>query len=228
MSTASEPRMTFRLAGVLLAVGCAIFAVGVLRYALLPSDLGLPADQSSYQNALKEATSRTAEMMLAGKVIFFGDLLVAAAALALLSRRRYVGVDLERVGWALVFVSFLPAFVFDSLMGSALPHLATDAPGSFVAFKSWFDFQFAAGNIPFGIGAALVFLADARSPGPTLPSVVDYLAIAVCCIALIGGLGYVLGLFVGWQLNGPPLLLAAIALGALGIQIARRERAGME
>jgi hypothetical protein len=44
----------------------------------------------------------------------------------------------------------------------------------------------------------------------------------VAVLALVGGVGYVLGLFVGWQFNGPPLLLAGIALGALGIQIARR------
>src|ERR1700694_2600694 len=204
MSTASPPRVTFRLAGLLLAFGCAVFAVGVLRYALLPSDLGLPADQSSYQNALKEATSRTAEMMLAGRVIFVGDILVAAAALALLSRRRYLGVDLERVGWALVFVSFLPAFVFDSLMGSALPHLATDAPGSFAAFKSWFDFHVAAGNIPVGIGGGLGFSADARSARPTLPPVADYVAVAVCGITLIGGLGSVVWVVCGGEVNRPP------------------------
>src|ERR1700694_435078 len=217
MSTASPPRVTFRLAGLLLAFGCAVFAVGVLRYALLPSDLGLPADQSSYKTALKEAPSRTAEMMLAGRVIFVGDILVAAAALALLSRRRYLGVDLERVGWALVFVSFLPAFVFDSLMGSALPHLATDAPGSFAAFKSWFDFQFAAGNIPFGIGGALVFFADARSARPTLPPVADYVALAVCGLTLIGGLRHVGGAVVGGQLNGPPLPPGGVALWSLGV-----------
>src|SRR5207244_3397303 len=99
----------------------------------------------------------------AGRVIFVADLLVAAAALALLPRRRLPASDVERVGWSLVFVSFTPAFVFDSLFGSALPKLASSAPDVFMAFKSWFDLQFAVGNIPFGIGAVAVFLADARS-----------------------------------------------------------------
>jgi hypothetical protein len=213
----------FRVAGLLLAVGSLVFAVGVVLYALLPNDLALPAAPSSYPDALREATSRGSSMTRAGRVIFIGDMLVAAAALALLSRRRYPRIpDLERVAWSLIFVAFIPAFVFDSLMGSALPKLANDSPGSFAAFKSWFDFQFAAGNVPFGIGGTMVFFADSRCVTPALRPAVDYAAMAVCGLAFVGGLGYVLGLFVGWQLNGPPLLLAAVALGALGVQIARR------
>jgi hypothetical protein len=110
----------------------------------------------------------------AGRVTFLGDMLVAAGALGLLSRRK-----LER--------------------GDA------------------------AGNIPFGIGGAAVFFADARSAKPLLPKTVDYSAIGVCGLAAVGGLGYVLGLFVGWQLNGPMLIAAALSLAALGLQIARRE-----
>ncbi|TMF02663.1 MAG: hypothetical protein E6I52_09075 [Chloroflexi bacterium] len=120
---------------------------------------------------------------------YVGDLLIAAAALALLPRRRLVGSDVERVGWSLIFVSFVPAFVFDSLFGSALPRLAVGAPDTFPAFKSWFDLQFAVGNIPLGIGAIAVLLADACSDQPTLLAVVDdYLAALVCGLALLGGL----------------------------------------
>src|SRR5207237_10148198 len=39
---------------------------------------------------------------------YVGDLLIAAAALALLPRRRLVGSDVERVGWSLIFVMFVP------------------------------------------------------------------------------------------------------------------------
>lgn len=133
----------------------------------------------------------------AGRVTFVGDMLVAAGALALLSRRKLERGDLERVGWSLIFVSFLPAFVFDSLFGTALPQLALKEPPAFYAFKSWYDFQFAAGNIPFGIGGAAVFFADARSVKPLLPKAVDYTAIGVCSLAAVGGLGYVLRLFCG-------------------------------
>ena len=84
-------------------------------------------------------------MERAGRVIYVGDLLIAAAAVALLPRKRLVSSDVERVGWSLIFVSFVPAFVFDSLFGSALPRLAVGAPETFPAFKSWFDLQFAVG-----------------------------------------------------------------------------------
>jgi hypothetical protein len=41
----------------------------------------------------------------------------------------------------------------------------------------------------------------ARSYEPTLPAVVGYLAALVCGLALLGGLGYVLGLFVNAALT---------------------------
>jgi hypothetical protein len=212
----------YRFAGMLLTVGCAVFIVGIALYVLLPRELGTPAAETSYPDALKEATDLGGAMERAGRVIYMGDLLIAAAALALLPRGRHAGSDIERVGWSLIFVGFVPAFVFDSLFGSALPRLATTAPESFTAFKSWFDLQFAAGNIPFGIGATAVFLADARSPDRSLPAVVDYLAALVCVLALVGGLGYVLGLFVNSTLTGGTLGVATLFFGALGVQIARK------
>jgi hypothetical protein len=199
-----------------------VFIVGIALYVVLPRDLGAPAAESTYSDSQKAATSLSSEMERAGRVIYVGDLLIAAAALALLPRRLLPGSDIERVGWALIFVSFVPAFVFDSLFGSALPRLASGSAESFFAFKSWFDLQFATGNIPFGIGAIAVFLADARSTHPTLPSIVDYLAALVCALALLGGLGYVLGLFVNATLTGGSLGFAALAFGALGVQIARK------
>jgi hypothetical protein len=206
----------------LLIVGSVVFVVGIALYAMLPPELGTPAAEANYPAALREATSLASEMGRAGRVIYVGDLLMAAAALALLPRRRLAGSDIERVGWSLIVVSFVPAFVFDSLFASALPRLAPSAPESFTAFKAWFDLQFAAGNIPFGIGAAAVFIADARASRRTLPAVVDYLAALVCGLALLGGLGYVLGLFVSATLNGATLGVAALAFGALGVQIARK------
>ncbi|TME33623.1 MAG: hypothetical protein E6I75_15055 [Chloroflexi bacterium] len=212
----------FRFAGILLATGSLVFVVGIALYATLPSDLGTPSAETSYAEALREATTLPTQMERAGRVIYLGDLLIAAAALALLPRKRLVSSDVERVGWSLIFVSFVPAFVFDSLFGSALPRLAVGAPETFPAFKSWFDLQFAVGNIPFGIGAIAVFIADARSDQPTLLAVVDYLAALVCGLALLGGLAYVLGLFVSATLTGGTLGVAALAFGALGAQIARK------
>jgi hypothetical protein len=210
------------LAGVLLAVGSAFFIVGVALYALLPPELGPPAAEASYADALQEASRQAAGMARAGRITFIGDLLVAAAALVLVSRRGSDDSGLAHVGWSLILVSFLPALVFDSLMGTALPSLVAGSPGSFSAFKSWYDFQFASGT---SRSASVAPRSSSPTRGPLLPRVVDYGAVAVAVLALVGGVGYVLGLFVGWQFNGPPLLLAGIALGALGIQIARRTSA---
>lgn len=103
-----------------------------------------------------------------------------------------------------------------------MPKLAMGTPEVFAAFKSWFDVQFAAGNIPFGIGATAVFVADARSREPTLPPIVDYVGALASILALIGGLGYLLGLIVSGILTGGMLVPAALVLGALGVQIARK------
>ncbi len=223
MHDSSVTQPSYRFGGVLLALGSVIFIAGTAMYAMLKPELGIPAAESSYNEALQEAVRERTLATRAGRVTFIGDMLVAAAALALLSRRKLERGDLERVGWSLISVSFVPAFVFDSLFGTALPHLAAKAPATFHAFKSWFDVQFAAGNIPFGVGGMATFFADSRSAQPLLPKSIDYLAICVCGLALVGGVGYLLGLFVGWQLNGPMLIAGGLCLGVLGVQIARKE-----
>jgi hypothetical protein len=86
------------LAGVLLAVGSAFFIVGVALYALLPPELGLPAAEASYADALQEASRQAAGMARAGRITFIGDLLVAAAALVLVSRRGSDDSGLAHVG----------------------------------------------------------------------------------------------------------------------------------
>ena len=68
----------YRLAGLLLAVGCVVFGAGVVLYALLPNDLGLPAAGSSYPNALKEAASRGPSMMRAGRLMLLAGIALAA------------------------------------------------------------------------------------------------------------------------------------------------------
>jgi hypothetical protein len=223
MTDSSAGRPGYRFGGGLLALGSAVFVTGCVMYAILKPELGLPAAESSYSGALQEMVRERTLATRAGRVTFLGDLLVAAAALSLLSRRKLAGGDLERVAWCLVFVSFIPAFVFDSLFGTALPQLASREPPMFFAFKSWYDLQFAMGNVPFGLGGIAVFLADSRSARPALPKAIDYLAASLCGLALVGGAGYMLGLFVGWQLNGPMLIASAVCMGALGVQIARKE-----
>src|SRR5262250_2132401 len=130
-------------------------------------------------------THRGAGALLAGGLAFFGDVLLAAACFAFVTRRRLAGSDLEPFGWALIAVSAANAMVFDSSMAVLLAPLARlPDPGTFVAFKGWFDFLFAAGNVPFGVGAIAVLWADVRSPAPSLPKAVDVLGMAVAAVAL--------------------------------------------
>jgi hypothetical protein len=68
-----------------------------------------------------------------------------------------------------------------------------------------------------------IFFADSRSTSRLLPKAIDYLALGVCGLALVGGVGYMIGLFVGWRLNGPMLIAGGLCLRALGVQIVRKE-----
>ena len=62
-----------------------------------------------------------------------------------------------------------------------------------MAIKSWFDFLFAAGNVPYGLGFIAVLCADMRRSDPLLPRLVSYVGIAIGAAAAISGLGAALG-----------------------------------
>jgi len=217
---------TYRLAGVLLAAGSVVLFAGTLFYIRLTPQLGLPAALADRAQALADArTLGPQRMALAGGFAFFGDFLLAAGCLALLTRRRLPGSDLEPVGWTLVAVSAANAMLFDSSMAVLLAPLAElRDPGAFLAFKAWFDFLFAAGNVPFGLGTIAVLSADARSPAPLLPRAADIGGIAVGALALASGFGYVTGAVVVPPAIGLTITLGCAVFAALGVQIARRER----
>lgn len=165
-------------------------------------------------------------MRLAGCVSCAGDALIFAACVALARRQKMPAYgDLERVSWLVLGVGFALAIVFDSLMGTVLgPVARSHQVELFRAFKGWFDFLFAVGNV-FVIGGVPIFWIDARSKVPLLPKAVDYAVVVIGVLAAAGGLGYVLGLPVPPLFIGGTVVLATVALGILGVQIARREAA---
>ena len=62
-------------------------------------------------------------------------------------------------------VSVALAMVFDSMTAALFWPLAHGADSAlFVAIKSWFDFLFAAGNVPYGLGFIALFLGARDSP----------------------------------------------------------------
>jgi hypothetical protein len=161
-------------------------------------------------------------MRAAGRISFVGDGLIFAACIALLARKTLAAYgDLERVCWSLVGVGFAIALIFDSMMGSALGPVARVQRETFIGLKAWFDFLFAAGNI-FVLGAAGLFWSDTQSTKPLLPKVVDYAFVVVSVLAVLSGLGYVLGVFVAPQLIGGTIIAATLGLAAFGVQISRR------
>src|SRR5207245_11572007 len=96
-----------------------------------------------------------------------GDAVVFAARVAL-ARGQPVPAygDLERVAWLLIGVGFVLAIVFVSLMGTVLGPVARSHQAElFSAFKGWFDFLFAAGNV-FVIGGVPIFWIDSQSSAP--------------------------------------------------------------
>ena len=214
----------FRWAGMLLVFGCAVLFVGELRYLFLGPTLGLPSNPSSYGDAMKLAVSQGPNMQLAGDVSCVGDALIFAACLALARRRTMPAyADLESVSWLLLGVGFAIAIVFDSLMGNVLgPVARTQQTELFKAFKGWFDFLFAAGNI-FVIGAVTIFWIDAMETRRLLPRAGDYAFAVISLLAVATGIGYIFGLPVPAQLIGGSVVVLTVGLGIFGVQIARRE-----
>ena len=100
-----------------------------------------------------------------------------------------------------------------------LAHASNSAP--FVAVKSWFDFLFAAGDVPYGLGFIAVLCADLRRSEPLLPRAVSYVGIAVGAAAAISGLGAALGVLHLPLVIGLSVTFGCVILTALGLKIAR-------
>ena len=210
--------------GALLASGAAALFVGTLFYARLTPELGLPALPAERAQALADALRLGPQpLALAGGFAFLGDCLLFAASILLVSRTGRL-TDLAPAGWALMAVSVALAFVFDSMTAALffpLAHSADSTP--FVAIKSWFDFLFAAGNVPYGLGFVAVLCADLGRSAPLLPRAVSYVGIAIGVAAAISGLGYALGVLHLPLVIGLTVTFGCVILAALGVQIMRRE-----
>ena len=213
------------LSGTLLAFGSVALFVGTLFYARLTPELGLPALPAGRTQALADALRLGPQALaLAGGFAFLGDCLLLAACIALASRHRRAG-DLDAVGWALMTVSVALAMVFDSMTAALFWPLAHAADsGLFVAIKSWFDFLFAAGNVPYGLGFIAVLCADIGRSDPLLPRLVSYVGIVIGTVAAISGLGYALGVLHLPLVIGLSVTFGCVILAALGLKIARSGR----
>jgi hypothetical protein len=216
------------VSGVVLAAGAAALFVGTLFYARLTLELGLPALPGERAQALADALKLGPQALaLAGGFAFLGDCLLLAACIALASRHRGAG-DLDTVGWALMAVSVVLAMVFDSMTAALFWPLAHAADSAmFVAIKSWFDFLFAAGNVPYGLGFIAVLCADIGRSDPLLPRLVSYVGIVIGAAAAISGLGAALGILHLPLVIGLSVTFGCVILAALGLKIARADPAGV-
>ena len=120
-------------------------------------------------------------------------------------------------------VSVAIALMFDSMTAALIFPLAHGAdPAPFLAVKSWFDFLFAAGNVPYGLGFIAILCADMRRGEPLLPRAVGYVGIAIGAAAAISGLGYALGVLHLPLVIGLSVTFGCVILAGLGLKIARR------
>jgi hypothetical protein len=208
----------------LLILGAAALFVGTLFYARLTPALGLPALPAERAQALADAlTVGPQKLALAGGFAFLGDGLLLAACVALTSSGRRQASDLERAGWALMAVSVVIALVFDSMTAALFWPLAhaSDAT-AFLAFKAWFDFLFAAGDVPFGLGFIAVLWADAGRASPLLPKPLSFVGLAVGAAAAINGLGYSTDVLHMPLVIGLSVTFGCLVLAVLGVQVLRR------
>jgi hypothetical protein len=216
----------FRVAGAMLALGGFVLFVGTLFYiTMLTVPLNMPTYPSSYPQALIDAHAvGPRPMSWAGNWTFFGDLFIMAGSLALMSRRR-TRSDLESAGWALIAVSVLLALIFDSVMAVLLAPLSrVDGGSGFLAFKAWFDFLFAAGNVPWGLGGVAVLWANAHSPANVVPKWLYYPGMVIFSLGALSGAGYVTGWLLMPNLIGFTASAGALAYAGMGTAIALSSR----
>lgn len=216
------------LSGTLLAFGSVALFVGTLFYARLTPELGLPALPAGRTQALADALRLGPQALaLAGGFAFLGDCLLLAACIALASRHRRPG-DLDTIGWALMAVSVALAMVFDSMTAALFWPLAHAADSAlFVAIKSWFDFLFAAGNVPYGLGFIAVLCADIGRSDPMLPRLVSTIGIAIGAAAAISGFGATIDILHLPLVIGLSVTFGCVVLAALGLKIARADPSGV-
>lgn len=216
---------TYALTALLLAAGAALLFTGTLFYVRLTPELGLPATAASRLRAIGDARALGPRaMFLAGGFALAGDVLLTAAFLALVARRSLAGSDLEPLGWTLLALGGGVAIVFDSMMAVLLEPLARMAdPGTFLAFKAWFDLLFASGNVPYGLGTIAVLAADTRSPHPLLPRPLALFGLAVGAAAAASGAGYVGGVVVLPATIGLSVTFGCVVFAVYGVQLWRRE-----
>ena len=195
------PSQSDAVSAALLALGAAALFLGTLFYARLTPALGLPrAAGRTCAGARRRAYAR-----------------------ALASRGRRQASDLERAGWALMAVSVVIAMVFDSMTAALfwpLAHASEAAP--FLAFKAWFDFLFAAGNVPYGLGFIAVLWADARRGEPLLPRPLSFVGLAIGAAAAISGLGYSTDVLHMPLVIGLSVTFGCLVLAVLGVRSLRR------
>ena len=148
------PSQSDAVSAALLALGAAALFLGTLFYARLTPELGLPALPASVRR-------RSPTRLRSGPTNWRSPAALRFSAMAFARRLRRPGFkrptsrrsDLATAGWALMAVSVVIAMVFNSMTAALfwpLAHASEAAP--FLAFKAWFDFLFAAGNVPFGLG----------------------------------------------------------------------------
>ncbi len=209
--------------GLMLTAGAAVLFVGTLFYTRLTPALGLPARAAERGQALADALALGPDRLaLAGGFAFAGNCLLLAACVALACRPRKSLSDLDLAGWALIAVSVVLAMVFDSMMAALiwpLAHGSDSAP--FLAFKAWFDFLFAAGDAPFGLGLIAILWADLVSCSPLLPRPVSVVGLAIGAAAVVGGLGYLADLVHLPLVIGLTFTFGSVILAARGVQIMR-------
>lgn len=212
-------------AGLLLAIGSFGVVVTSAFYALSPVPAALPIPNVAIPDALSGMLTGRNTMIAAGTAGIFGDVIMTAGALLLMVFRKPAGLQIERLGWALVVLSVTIFIFVDGLSASVLTQLAALDGGlpAFTGFKLFYNLLFTLGTAAFGAGVPCILASELQSQDSVLPKWASWVGIVAALAGLVSALLYFLGLSLPLVI-GISIAITSLLFGVYGILIARAKR----
>lgn len=216
-------------AGLAMAIGSFGVVLTSIFYAISPVIAALPVPGVSIADAYDGMLSGRVTMMAAGIVGVPSDVILIAGTLLLLVFRTPAGLQIERLGLALITMGVVIFTFVDALAAGVLTQIAMLDTGMtvFAGFKFLFDILFIFGTITIGLGTPMVFASELKATSSILAKPLAWAGILFSLLGLTASILYFVQMPLA-QLIGISIAGVSLIFGMYGIQIARRSNSSLK